>query len=142
PAAADSSESGLGGVVGDSWTDFYPAGRVFRRAFPASRLPSRQVTIISEDGARTEREGLRGRDVSVWKPKSKGHSTRLLVLSLNVHGLPQPLVSDGGRFAAMGRLLAERKSKGTAPHVVVLQEGFTENVRHLIREAGYRNVIR
>ena len=59
------------------------------------------------------------------------------ILSYNVHGLPDPFVADHGQYETIGNILAKRRAEGTAPHVVVIQEGFRKVTRKLIRNAGY-----
>jgi len=61
----------------------------------------------------------------------------LKVLSYNIHGLPSPLGSDFGQYSRIGEILAKRRAEGNAPDIVVLQEGFTKNVKQLITKAGY-----
>lgn len=66
----------------------------------------------------------------------------LSLLSYNVHGLPWPLTS--GRPAAMTEIadhLRAMRAEGRQPHVVVLQEAFTETAKAIFRNAGYRYVI-
>lgn len=66
----------------------------------------------------------------------------LSVLTYNVHGLPWPVA--WGRPADLRRiaddLLAMRR-QGCQPHVVVLQEAFTDDARAIGAEAGYRYVV-
>ena len=66
----------------------------------------------------------------------------LSLLSYNVHGLPWPLASD--RAAAMTQIvdhLRAMRAEGRQPHVVVLQEAFTDTARQIFRGAGYRYVV-
>lgn len=64
---------------------------------------------------------------------------RLRVLSYNVKGLPLPTL-DHSRYRDIGKILAERRRAGTAPHIVAIQEGFHDRVQELIAEAGYPHV--
>lgn len=58
------------------------------------------------------------------------------VLSYNVQGLPLPWF-DTRQLAEIGRQLRFRRSQGTAPHIVAIQEGFHVDIINLINEAGY-----
>jgi len=69
------------------------------------------------------------------------HGDHLLkVLSYNIHGLPEPLVGDFGQYDRIGEILSKKRSEGIAPEIVVLQEGFTDNVTKLIAKTGYPHV--
>lgn len=66
---------------------------------------------------------------------------KLSILTYNVKGLPWPVAA--GRPEALTRIgdtLAGLRAKGEAPHVVLLQEAFTEEARAIARRAGYRYV--
>ena len=64
------------------------------------------------------------------------------VMTYNVHGLPWPIAT--GREAAFAqienRLLGLRKS-GHQPHVVVLQEAFTDAAKAIGAKSGYRYIV-
>lgn len=64
----------------------------------------------------------------------------LRVLSYNIQGLPLPKGIDHSRYADIGRILREQREKGTAPHIVALQEAFHGRTDELIRAAGYPHV--
>lgn len=80
-------------------------------------------------------------------PTSPRHALRpfdgsLSVLTYNVKGLPWPIAL--GRPEALGRIadgLARLRDDGRAPHVVVLQEAFTDAARQVASRAGYRYVV-
>ncbi|WP_375195650.1 endonuclease/exonuclease/phosphatase family protein [Sphingobium sp.] len=65
----------------------------------------------------------------------------LSVMTYNIHGLPWPVAwgrdADFTRIAARLRLL---RSEGRNPHVVVLQEAFTQEAQAIGRNAGYRYI--
>jgi endonuclease/exonuclease/phosphatase family metal-dependent hydrolase len=64
------------------------------------------------------------------------------VLTYNVHGLPWPLTT--GRTEAFARIeerLLRLRSAGAQPHVVVLQEAFSDGAREIGAIAGYRYVV-
>ena len=66
----------------------------------------------------------------------------LSVLTYNVAGLPWPIAS--GRSAAidaMASRLRDLRRQGRNPHLVVLQEAFTDDARAIGRAAGYRYVV-
>lgn len=65
------------------------------------------------------------------------------VLSYNIHGLPDQITkSDSERFADIGRILAERRKAGTAPDIVLIQEGFISRVSELMKTSGYPHVAK
>jgi endonuclease/exonuclease/phosphatase family metal-dependent hydrolase len=69
-------------------------------------------------------------------------SAEISVLTYNVKGLPRPLA--WGRAAALkriGRELAQMRAEGRQPDVVLIQEGFREEVADLVRASGYRNWV-
>lgn len=64
------------------------------------------------------------------------------VLTYNVEGLPWPIASGRpANLAAIGDRLKDLRSRGQAPHVVVLQEAFTTDAQAIGRAAGYRYVV-
>jgi hypothetical protein len=67
---------------------------------------------------------------------------RVRVLSYNIQGLPWPLIKDQGQFDRIGEILAEQRAQGTAPHIVLIQEGFRYETRALIERSGYPYVYR
>lgn len=73
-------------------------------------------------------------------PPSQHGIADLRILNYNVHALPGAL--GGGkdnrkRLRQIGRLLAEQRAAGTAPHLVAIQEGFNELTEQLVSAAGY-----
>ena len=65
-------------------------------------------------------------------------ATDVSVMTYNVHGLPWPFAS--GRqdaLRAIGVRLAEMRTRGVQPHLVLLQEAFTSDAKAIGREAGY-----
>ena len=72
-------------------------------------------------------------------PPVTGQTVQISVLTYNVHGLPWPLA--GGRGAALraiGRELAARREAGRQPDVVLIQEGFRDEIADLVKVSGYR----
>lgn len=66
----------------------------------------------------------------------------LSLMTYNVEGLPWPIVS--GRSAdltAIGLRLRDLRTRGQAPHVVVLQEAFTRDAQAIGKAAGYRYIV-
>ena len=66
----------------------------------------------------------------------------LSVLTYNVHGLPWPVA--WGRPAQFGRMVAhlrQLRAQGRNPHVMVLQEAFTQTAQNIGAVAGYRYVV-
>lgn len=79
---------------------------------------------------------LRHRPDAASLPRFAG---TLSVLTYNVKGLPWPIA--GGRTAdltVIGERLRDLRRHGQAPHVVVLQEAFTDEARAIGTAAGYR----
>jgi endonuclease/exonuclease/phosphatase family metal-dependent hydrolase len=66
----------------------------------------------------------------------------LSVMTYNIHGVPWPVAwgrpADLGHIA--GRLRALRQA-GRNPHVVVLQEAFTQEAQNIGQAAGYRYIV-
>lgn len=63
----------------------------------------------------------------------------LSVLTYNVKGLPWPIASGrAADLAVIGERLRDLRRRGQAPHVVVLQEAFTQDAREIGQAAGYR----
>ncbi|CAN7535543.1 endonuclease/exonuclease/phosphatase family protein [Phenylobacterium sp. LjRoot225] len=70
---------------------------------------------------------------------SAEQTVHISVLTYNVHGLPWPLT--GGRGAALraiGRELAAQRDVGLQPDVVLIQEGFRDEIADLVKLSGYR----
>lgn len=69
-------------------------------------------------------------------------ATFVSVMTYNVHGLPWPLAS--GRDAAFERIegrLRALRLHNTQPHVVVLQEAFTQGAKAIGTKSGYRYIV-
>ncbi|RYZ78817.1 MAG: hypothetical protein EOP06_28365, partial [Proteobacteria bacterium] len=66
-------------------------------------------------------------------------SVRIRVLSYNIKGLPAFINPsyDVSRYGDIGKILAARKAKGTAPDIVLLQESFDAPTVDLRRAAKY-----
>jgi endonuclease/exonuclease/phosphatase family metal-dependent hydrolase len=70
-------------------------------------------------------------------------SVTLSVMTYNVEGLPWPVRGKrGSALKAIGHELAAMQAKGEAPDVVLIQEGFRDEVWDLIDESGYPYVAR
>ncbi len=66
----------------------------------------------------------------------------LSVMTYNVEGLPWPVRS--GRqpaFDAIARRLRALRNEGRQPHIVVLQEAFSDGARAIGHAAGYRYIV-
>lgn len=74
--------------------------------------------------------------VPVADPIKPSGELKIKILSYNVHGLHLPWL-DTSHLRDIGKVLAERRRKGTAPQIVAIQEGFHQDVAYLINEAGY-----
>ena len=65
------------------------------------------------------------------------------VMTYNVEGLPWPVRSGrGSKLKDIGRQLAALREKGLEPDVVLLQEGFRDEVDDLIELSGYPYVAK
>ncbi|MBO9723469.1 MAG: endonuclease/exonuclease/phosphatase family protein [Novosphingobium sp.] len=63
---------------------------------------------------------------------------QLSVMTYNVHGLPWPLAwGRKGAFGAIAEQLAQLRREGRQPHVIALQEAFTQDAKALGEVAGY-----
>lgn len=72
-------------------------------------------------------------------PEPDAETGELSVLTYNVRGLPWPLALNRGKaLRDIGRELAALRREGRQPDVVLIQEGFREEVGSLVRESGYR----
>jgi endonuclease/exonuclease/phosphatase family metal-dependent hydrolase len=70
-------------------------------------------------------------------------SVTFSVMTYNVEGLPWPVRSGRGTaLKQIGHELAAMRAKGQAPDVVLIQEGFRDEVWDLIDESGYPFVAR
>lgn len=83
-----------------------------------------------------------GNAASAWQ-EGLGEPQRfdgtLSVLTYNVKGLPWPLASGRPEaFAAMADRLRAMRADGRNPHIVVLQEAFTQDAQSIGRAGGYR----
>ncbi|MGC6328563.1 endonuclease/exonuclease/phosphatase family protein [Rhizorhabdus sp. FW153] len=66
----------------------------------------------------------------------------LSVMTYNVEGLPWPIrLGREAAFRQIGDRLATLRRQGAQPHIVLLQEAFTEDARAIGRQAGYRFVV-
>jgi len=66
-------------------------------------------------------------------------SAQISVLTYNVRGLPWPIALGRGQaLREIGRELASLRRDGRQPDVVLIQEGFRDEVAQLFQESGYR----
>ncbi len=66
------------------------------------------------------------------------HQLDLRVMTFNVAGLPQPIRrTRDDALSLIGEELRRQRLQGTAPHIVVVQEAFTDDARAIGRQAGY-----
>jgi len=94
-------------------------------ATDASRLAAEAAPIIAEH------------------PETGERSLVLRVMTYNIEALPWPVRKS--RAAAMeriGRALEAMREAGRAPHILLLQEGFIDEVDRVISRAGLRHVAR
>ena len=68
-------------------------------------------------------------------------SSDLSVMTYNVHGLPWPVAENRHvALQAIGQRLWQMRQAGRQPHVVLLQEAFTEDAKRIGQIGGYRYV--
>ncbi len=78
-----------------------------------------------------------------FKPTGPIQPVELSVMTYNVEGLPWPIrMGRGSKLKAIGRELAALREKGLQPDVVLLQEGFRDEVEELIELSGYPHVAK
>jgi len=66
-------------------------------------------------------------------------TVQISILTYNVRGLPWPLALGRGQaLKAIGRQLAALREAGQQPDVVLIQEGFRDEIRELVEMSGYR----
>jgi len=70
---------------------------------------------------------------------SATQTAEISVLTYNVRGLPWPIAfGRGAALKAIGRELAAMRREGRQPDVVLIQEGFRDEVAGLFEASGYR----
>jgi endonuclease/exonuclease/phosphatase family metal-dependent hydrolase len=66
-------------------------------------------------------------------------SAEISVLTYNIRGLPWPIALNRGKaLRDIGRELAALRREGRQPDVVLIQEGFRDEVAGLFEESGYK----
>jgi endonuclease/exonuclease/phosphatase family metal-dependent hydrolase len=66
---------------------------------------------------------------------------RVHIMTYNVRGLPFPW-EDLDRLEDIGRVMQRRRAQGTAPQILMIQEGYSDRINDLIALSGYRYVVR
>lgn len=75
-------------------------------------------------------------------PPMKVPPPGLSIMAYNVKGLPWPLASDrSADFARIEARLLAMRAQDAQPHVIILQEAFTEPAKAIARHCGYRFVV-
>ena len=65
----------------------------------------------------------------------------LSVMTYNVHGVPWPIARNrGAAFEKIETRLSALRKKNAQPHVIVLQEAFTERAKQIASISGYRYI--
>ena len=78
-----------------------------------------------------------------FRPIGPIQPVELSVMTYNVEGLPWPVrTGRGSKLKEIGRQLASLREKGLEPDVVLLQEGFRDEVDDLIELSGYPYVAK
>lgn len=74
--------------------------------------------------------------------QSPAFDGRLSVMTYNIHGLPWPVAwGRTSSFVQIAQRLGALRAQGRQPHVVLLQEAFTQQAQAIGRAAGYRYVV-
>lgn len=74
--------------------------------------------------------------------QSPAFDGRLSVMTYNIHGLPWPVAwGRSGAFVQIAQRLGALRGQGLQPHVVLLQEAFTQQAQAIGRAAGYPYVV-
>jgi len=72
-------------------------------------------------------------------PEPPTGTAEISVLTYNIRGLPWPIAMGRGKaLREIGRELAALRRDGRQPDVVLIQEGFRDEVAGLFEESGYR----
>lgn len=72
-------------------------------------------------------------------PEVLDQGAEISVLTYNIRGLPWPIaLGRGAALREIGRELAELRREGRQPDVVLIQEGFRDEVAQLFETSGYR----
>ena len=76
------------------------------------------------------------------EPNSSVAPEALSVMTYNVKGLPWPVAwGRDGALEAIGQRLGQLRSRGRQPHIVALQEAFTDEAKSIGRAAGYAHIV-
>src|SRR3569833_3219358 len=79
-----------------------------------------------------------GKGVAAAQLPDDGPAPTLSVLTYNVHGLPWPIASDrDSALEAIGGRLRLLRARGEQPHIVLLQEAFTDAAKRIAAQSGY-----
>ena len=72
-------------------------------------------------------------------PAPSGQTAEISVLTYNIRGLPWPIAMGRGKaLRDIGQELAAMRREGRQPDVVLIQEGFRDEVASLFEESGYK----
>ncbi|CAN5310278.1 hypothetical protein BH11PSE5_BH11PSE5_22830 [soil metagenome] len=75
------------------------------------------------------------------KRHNMGTAETLSVMTYNVKGLPWPVAwGRDGALDAIGQRLGQLRSRGRQPHIVALQEAFTDEAKAIGQAAGYTHI--
>jgi endonuclease/exonuclease/phosphatase family metal-dependent hydrolase len=90
-----------------------------------------------------DRMGACGRAPMIERQADGSRSAEISVLTYNVEGLPWPARQNRApRILEITRQLGAMRAAGTAPHIVLLQEAFTNSAVRIGPRAGYANFVR
>lgn len=74
-------------------------------------------------------------------PPAASFPPQLSVMTYNVEGLPWPVRSDrADAEQAIGKKLRALRQRGAQPHILVLQEAFTDSAKAIATAGGYRYI--
>jgi endonuclease/exonuclease/phosphatase family metal-dependent hydrolase len=108
-------------------------------AAPFAQVRTQDIPIVPAIPAPTTEET----PPTPFTPSGPIQPVELSVMTYNVEGLPWPVrAGRGSKLKAIGRELAVLRERGLQPDVVLLQEGFRDEVADLIELSGYPYVAK
>src|SRR6478736_4561758 len=108
-------------------------------AAPFAQVRTQDIPIVPAIPAPTTEET----PPTPFTPSGPIQPVELSVMTYNVEGLPWPVrAGRGSKLKAIGRELAVLRERGLEPDVVLLQEGFSDEVDDLIELSGYPYVAK
>jgi endonuclease/exonuclease/phosphatase family metal-dependent hydrolase len=74
---------------------------------------------------------------------AENNQDTLRVLSYNINAMPAPIIKNGQPlYEEIARILRQRRSEGTHPQILLLQEAFVGKVSIILENTGYQYVLK